>query len=290
MKIWTADDMNLYCQYITGNDNVKKSIKANSFFADRIGYLNRYVSKWQKLSDQEKVAFFNTDKHTVTNAFRVLQNADKNELTYVNGNLIIQDNESIDDTGYDAITNAFTRLNNIASKKVSPEDGILFENSCKAFVDSVYKYHHEYQMLNASTKANTTAAIEKVLAKNPKQVDVKKHLKDLKIKFNDIANSMHKMASSSVGNEIAATAAGAVLTVVGIVFIVIGCFGPNPTLIAGGVGILTAAIFLFASGTPSLGDNIDVKALAGKMQDWCKDMNPLLDYMIAHLGQGNTGV
>jgi hypothetical protein len=288
-KIWTADDFTLYANYITGNDNVKKSIKDNDFFANRLGYLNKYVSDWQHLSDKEKVAFFNTDKHTINNAFRVLQNADKNELTYINGNLIVDNESTIDATGYDSITSAFERLYTSANKKVSAEDGKLFEDSCSEFVESVYRYHFEYKNLNSSTKDNVTNAIQKVLAKNPKQMDVKKHLNGLKIKFNDIANTMNKMATSAVANEITFTTAGTILVVAGIVTIIIGCVAANASVVLGGVGLIAGGIFCLATGSPSLGDNLDIKELSGKMKDWCTEMNPLLDYMIAHIGNDTAG-
>jgi hypothetical protein len=284
-KIWSADDMNLYCQYITGNDKVKQSIKDNSFYAQRLGYLNKYVSDWQRLSDKEKVAFFNTDKHTITNAFKVLQNADTNELMYINGNMIIGDNESVTSTGYDAINEAFIRLSNVASKKVSAEDGKLFEDTCSGFVEDIYKYHYEYQLLNSSVKGNTIAAIQKVLAKNPNQVEVRKNLNNLKVKCKDIADSMNKIACSNFGNEVAATTTGSVLIVAGVIVIIIGCIpAPQLTVILGGLGLITGGIFLLTIGTPSLGDNIDIKALSGKMKDWVEEVSPSIDYLIANLG------
>jgi hypothetical protein len=284
-KIWSADDMNLYSQYITGNESCKKSIKDNGFFADRIGYLNKYVSDWQHLSDKEKVAFFNTDKHSITNAFKVLQNADTNEMMYINGNLCIQDNESITSTGYDAVNEAFTRINSVASKKVSAEDGKLFEDTCRGFVDDIYKYHHEYQVLNASVKANTTAAIQKVLEKNPNQVEVRKKLNDLKIKLHDIAETMNDMSTGAFASEVACTTTGAVLITAGIICIIVGCAtGFNATVIMGGIGLITGGLFLLAMGTPYLADNIDIKALSGKMKKWVDDISPSIDYLIANLG------
>jgi hypothetical protein len=290
-NIWNSNDKALYSLYVNGNATVREDIKNNSYYSQRIGYLHTYVSKWQHLSTAEKVAFFNTEKNDYQGALRIFNKASTTEMMYINGNMLIQENTSVADTGWTAVVNGFDRLSATTSRGVTKEDEQLFDEATKEFTASVYRYHREYQILDAATKSNVTTALKNILLKNPNQVDVRRNLNLTRNKMLDEANALYKMSSGAVINEYFATAGGSAFIIAGVVCIVIGAMTSpvgTPTILAG-IGLIGTGIFLLTQGTPNLMDNVDIKALSTKMLDFMRDqMSPVIDYLIANLGNQTT--
>jgi hypothetical protein len=288
-RILSADDMNFYTQYINGNAAVVKSISDNVYLSNRIGYINKQISDWEHLTTDEKVSFFDTDKHDLQGALDVVNRFDQNELIYVNGNMMAD--EEVNNTGYDAVFNAFTRLNSLSTNSVTDKDIKLFEDGCDQFTNDIFKYHQTYMILTAAEKDNVTAMIMKAITKNPKQLDVTHFLINFKTTLNDNANRMYKLGNGETVSLAVSTGIGATFVTIGIITVIAGCFlGPNPTIIVTGVGFITMGVFLLAS-TPSLPSMVGIRNLGIKMQDFVENMNPIIDKIIdgiQHYDIGNN--
>jgi hypothetical protein len=283
-KIWSADDINFYGQYINGNASVRESISNNTILNQRLGYLHKYVSDWQHLSKQEKVQFFNTDKHDTADALALLNRVDNKELLYINGAMI--NDKQANKTGYNALGDAFTRLSKVSPNDVNDKDMKTFEDGCERFTESVFNYHYDYVLLKSADKANVWSVLNSTFKSNPGQVNVLNQLKDFYNGIDDIADVAYKLGTSGVISGGVGTGFGTAFTVAGVVLIVLGAILLNPTLAFSGLGLLTTGLFFIGMSTPHLPASINIRNLGSKMQDFVKEVKPIIATMIAGIEAG----
>jgi hypothetical protein len=277
--IWSRDEMTLYNQYITGNESVRQDIKNNPWVSQRLGYLHKYVSDWQHLSKKEKIQFFNTDKHDLSDALDLLNRVDSMELLYINGAMLGDKQANL--TGYGALANAFARLEKLTPNDVTDKDMKIFNEGADRFTNSVFDYHDSYKIMNSTSKENVFTYLNESFTDNPDQVDVLSQLHAFSDGIDDIADQTHKLGKSGVISGGLGTGFGSAFTIAGIITLVVGaCLGQGPIILAG-LGLLTTGLFFIGFTTPHLPNSVHIKDLGDKMQDLVSKVKPIIATMIA---------